>query len=71
MSRNFGQHHAITAGLDFTSGDWVVVMDCDLQDRPEEIASLYERAQDGYDVVFAQRMQRQDKNVKTHIKSLL
>ncbi len=64
LSRNFGQHHAITAGLDFTSGDWVVVMDCDLQDRPEEIASLYERAQDGYDVVFAQRMQRQDKNVK-------
>lgn len=45
-------------------GDWVVVMDCDLQDRPEEIASLYERAQDGYDVVFAQRAQRQDKSVK-------
>ena len=35
LSRNFGQHHAITAGLDFADGDWVVVMDCDLQDQPE------------------------------------
>src|SRR5699024_10581009 len=32
LSRNFGQHHAITAGLDYTEGDWVIVMDCDLQD---------------------------------------
>ena len=37
LSRNFGQHHAITAGLDYADGDWVVVMDCDLQDQPEEI----------------------------------
>lgn len=64
LSRNFGQHHAITAGLDFALGDWVVVMDCDLQDRPEEIASLYQRAQDGYDVVFAQRIHRKDKPLK-------
>src|SRR5690625_636041 len=32
LSRNFGQHHAITAGLDYTEGDWVIVMDCDLQE---------------------------------------
>ena len=36
FSRNFGQHYAITAGLDVCQGDWVVVMDCDLQDQPEE-----------------------------------
>src|SRR4051812_12608955 len=33
LSKNFGQHHAITAGLDYSKGDWILVMDCDLQDR--------------------------------------
>lgn len=60
LSRNFGQHHAITAGLDFARGDWVVVMDCDLQDRPEEIPKLYKTAQEGYDVVFGKRVRRKD-----------
>ncbi|MFD1037582.1 glycosyltransferase family 2 protein [Virgibacillus byunsanensis] len=64
LTRNFGQHHAITAGLDHTSGDWIVVMDCDLQDRPEEIKTLYEKAQEGYEVVFGNRVQRQDKWIK-------
>ena len=41
LSRNFGQHYAITAGLRFARGEWIVVMDCDLQDRPEEIMNLY------------------------------
>ena len=41
MSRNFGQIKAITAGLDQSRGDWVVVMDCDLQDRPESIPELF------------------------------
>jgi dolichol-phosphate mannosyltransferase len=41
FSRNFGQHYGVTAGLDYSIGDWVVVMDCDLQDRPEEIPNLY------------------------------
>lgn len=58
LSRNFGQHYAITAGLTYTTGDWVVVMDCDLQDRPEEIPYLYAKAQEGYDSVLAQRIQR-------------
>ena len=44
LSRNFGQHYAITAGLDKCKGDWIVVMDCDLQDRPEEIDLLYKKA---------------------------
>lgn len=60
MARNFGQIRAITAGLDYASGDWIVVMDCDLQDRPEGILDLYAKAQEGYDVVFARRKERKD-----------
>lgn len=60
LSRNFGQHYAITAGLSFVTGEWVVVMDCDLQDRPEDIPLLYEKAQEGFDSVFARRIERQD-----------
>lgn len=60
FSRNFGQHYGITAGLDVAEGDWVVVMDCDLQDRPEEIPRLYAKAQEGYDVVLARRGGRTD-----------
>src|ERR1700694_1769550 len=58
LARNFGQHVAITAGLDHANGDWVVVMDADLQDRPEVIPELYAKAQEGYDVVFVNRVQR-------------
>ncbi len=61
MARNFGQIRAITAGLDYCDGDWIVVMDCDLQDRPEGILELYRKAQEGYDVVFARRKDRKDK----------
>ena len=64
LARNFGQHKAIAAGLDHAQGDWVVVMDCDLQDRPEEITKLYNKAQEGYDAVFGQRLGRQDKRRK-------
>ena len=64
LSRNFGQHYAITAGLSKTSGNWVVVMDCDLQDRPEEIPNLYAKTREGFDSVFAQRVERQDSFMK-------
>ncbi len=64
FSRNFGQHYGITAGLDYCNGDWVVVMDCDLQDRPEEIPRLYAKAQEGYEMVLARRIQRKDKPFK-------
>jgi dolichol-phosphate mannosyltransferase len=60
FSRNFGQHYGISAGLDYCSGDWVVVMDADLQDRPEEILNLYSKAQEGFDVVIARRKDRTD-----------
>jgi dolichol-phosphate mannosyltransferase len=64
LSRNFGQHYAITAGLTESRGEWVVVMDCDLQDRPEEIPNLYKKAKEGYDTVFAEIQEREDRFMK-------
>jgi len=61
FSRNFGHHYAITAGLHKSSGEWVVVMDGDLQDRPEVIPDLYKKSQAGYDVVFVSRQNRPEK----------
>lgn len=58
FSRNFGQHYALTSGLDVCDADWVVMMDCDLQDRPEEIGRLYAKAQEGFDVVSAFKSER-------------
>ena len=58
LSRNFGQHYAISAGLAYAKGDWVVVMDCDLQDRPEEIPNLYAKALEGWDIVQARRLHK-------------
>jgi polyisoprenyl-phosphate glycosyltransferase len=58
LSRNFGQHAAITAGLVESRGRFVVVMDCDLQDPPEEIGRLYAKAREGYDVVLARRIKK-------------
>lgn len=69
LSRNFGQLRATTAGLDYCTGDWIVVMDCDLQDQPEEIPRLYAKAQEGYDVVFARRKIRQDSKSKVFISN--
>lgn len=64
LSRNFGQQYALNAGLDAASGDWVVTLDCDLQDTPSLIKDLYAKAQEGYDVVFASRQNRQDGLIK-------
>lgn len=60
LTRNFGQHRAISAGLQHAAGRWIVVMDCDLQDPPEAIEPLYAKATAGHDVVFAQRTDRRD-----------
>jgi glycosyltransferase involved in cell wall biosynthesis len=64
LSRNFGQHYAITAGLDHVKGDWIIVMDCDLQDQPEEINKLFLKALEGYDIVLAKRNNRKDSFIK-------
>jgi glycosyltransferase involved in cell wall biosynthesis len=58
LSRNFGQHYAITAGLEHARGEHAVVMDCDLQDDPAFIAELYGKAREGYDVVLTAQRQR-------------
>jgi glycosyltransferase involved in cell wall biosynthesis len=58
LSRNFGQHAAITAGLAEAKGDWTVVMDCDLQDPPEEIPRLLGKAREGYEIVLSRRVGR-------------
>jgi glycosyltransferase involved in cell wall biosynthesis len=58
LSRNFGQHAAITAGLQHARGAWVAVMDCDLQDPPEVIPHLYAKALEGHDIVFGRRTRK-------------
>ena len=58
FSRNFGQHQAIFAGLELAQGEWVVVMDADMQDLPEEIPMMLTKAQLGYDAVLARRMDK-------------
>lgn len=70
LSRNFGQHYAITAGLRYATGEWIVVMDCDLQDRPEEIPNLYRKAQEGFDIVYARRAHRKDGVLKRFSSSV-
>ncbi|MGE6332023.1 glycosyltransferase family 2 protein [Stenotrophomonas sp. NPDC077659] len=60
LSRNFGQHAAITAGLAHSRGETVVVMDCDLQDVPEEIPTLLAAMTGDVEVVLGQRVDRQD-----------
>lgn len=65
LSRNFGQHNAITAGLAASEGRWTVVMDCDLQDPPEEIPRLYEAAgHGGCDLVLARRLTRSNPRLR-------
>lgn len=72
LSRNFGQHPAIMAGLTQAKGEWIVVMDCDLQDQPKEIIKLFEKARQGYEVVLARRTKREDhffKRLSSHLYS--
>jgi dolichol-phosphate mannosyltransferase len=64
LSRRFGHHVAVTAGLDRAAGAAVVVMDGDLQDPPEAIPALYERYKAGFDLVYAIRQQRHDSLLK-------
>ena len=70
LSRNFGQHYAITAGLNQVSGDYVVVLDCDLQDQPEEIEKLFNESQKGFDIVLARRYERKDSLYKKTVSKL-
>jgi polyisoprenyl-phosphate glycosyltransferase len=60
LSRNFGHQPALTAALDYVSGDVVVAMDGDLQDRPEAIPALLAKHREGFDVVYARRVKRKE-----------
>lgn len=64
LSRNFGQPYAITAGLTYSCGNYVAVIDCDLQNKPEDLPALYEKAKEGYDIVSARRVVRDDTFLK-------
>lgn len=70
LTRNFGQHAAISAGLSQAEGDWVVVMDCDLQDKPKEIKRFYDKAMEGWDCVFGRRVFRTDSKKKVWTSKL-
>ncbi|MCQ5366099.1 glycosyltransferase family 2 protein [Anoxybacillus salavatliensis] len=58
FSRNFGHQIAITAGMDYASGEAIVIIDADLQDPPELILEMIEKWKEGYDVVYAKRTKR-------------
>jgi dolichol-phosphate mannosyltransferase len=64
LARNFGQHAAITAALDLARGDYVVVLDCDLQHDPDEIPAMVAKAREGYDMVLARHEERQHAAVR-------
>jgi len=59
LSRNFGENYAITAGLHYASGERMIIMDCDLQNRPEDIPALIAKANEGFDIVYARRIEKQ------------
>ncbi|MBI5218435.1 MAG: glycosyltransferase family 2 protein [Bacteroidia bacterium] len=63
FSRNFGHQIAVSAGLDYCSGDRVVIIDADLQDPPELIAEMYLKMSEGYDVVYAKRKVREGETI--------
>ncbi len=64
LIRNYGEHLAITAGLDAVDSDHTIIMACDLQDDPSAIPSLLEKAREGFDLVLARRLHRRDRLLK-------
>ena len=71
LSRNFGKEIALTAGLDYSSGDAVIVIDTDLQDPPELIPKLVEKWREGYDVVNAKRIKRKGESLLKKVMSYI
>lgn len=71
LSRNFGHQAALGAGLSYASGQAIVSMDCDLQDPPEVIAEMIEKWKEGYDIVYARRLNyRKDNFIKRYSSKL-
>lgn len=70
LSKNSGQQHAIQAGLDYSQGKYIITMDCDLQDQPEEFYKLFEKAKEGFEIVVASRKDRKDDFMKRSYSKL-
>jgi glycosyltransferase involved in cell wall biosynthesis len=70
LSRNFGQHYAVTAGLEYARGGIVVLMDCDLQDDPAHLPRLLEKYGEGYEIVFTKRIDRKHSFLKSILAKL-
>lgn len=68
LSRNFGKEIALTAGLNYAQGEFVIIMDADLQHPPELIPKFIQVAQQGYDIVYARPINRQ---IESYIKRML
>lgn len=64
LSKNFGQHNAITAGIDYANGDWAVFMDCDLQDNPNELPKFIVHTVNDSNIIIGTRTKRKDSLLK-------
>lgn len=64
LTRNFGHQAALTAGLDFATGDAVITMDCDFQDPPEILPEMISKWKEGYKIVYTRRKERRDRFFK-------
>ena len=71
FSRNFGHQYAVQAGLNFSSGDAAVVIDADLQDPPEIVSEMIDYWEEGYDVVYGRRMQRNSESIFKRLTALI
>lgn len=65
LSRNFGQHYAISAGIKKAKGDNIVLMDCDLQDNPKDIKKLFDERRKGFEIIFTKRSKRKHSIIKS------
>lgn len=63
FSRNFGHQMALSAGLDYSSADYIAIIDADLQDPPELIYDMYEKSLEGFDIVYGKRLKRKNETV--------
>lgn len=70
LIRNFGEHVAITAGLDHVDADQTIIMACDLQDDPAAIERMVAKANEGYDLVLVRRLERKDSWTKRALARL-
>lgn len=71
LNRNYGQHAAVMAGCEIAQGDYVVTLDADLQNPPEEIPKLIDKAKEGYDIVGGWRFPRKDPLIRKFFSMMM